>query len=105
MGGEKDGYPLFPAEIMNDIEHPIRSIGVEPDRGLVEKDEFRLLHKDLGNAQALSHPFRIHADLLFGLVQEADRFEGIIDSGPRSLSGMRFSLATKRRFCLASISS
>ena len=63
VGGEKDGDPPFPAEIMNEIEHPVRSVRVEPDRGLIEKDELGILDQNLGNPQALPHPFRIEARL------------------------------------------
>ena len=63
MGGKKESDILFPAQGMDEVEHPIRSIGIEADRGLIEEDEFRLLDQYLCDPESLSHSFRIGAHL------------------------------------------
>ena len=60
---------------------------VEPDRGLVEEDDRRVVQQPAGHVQALLHPPRVALDPLLLAPLQPDELEQLLDPGPDSLAG------------------
>ena len=79
VGGEENGNIPFPAQGVDEVEHPVGSIRVQTDGRLIEEDELRFFDQDLCDPQSLPHPFRIGPHLLLALFEKADLFEQLVN--------------------------